>query len=582
MNSERPSFRPRAAWLALPGIWGLGLLGLSWLGLFPGVGLAARLADTDGLSPAFTAQLANSQWAVAWTLLAAGIAAAIWRPRPAPGPAGWDRLALPVICLAGFAGAWAVQSGLFGNIPHVTDATSHWFQARIFATGRLAAPAPPCPAAFYQHNVVVGLHGLWHTKYFPGQALWLIWPLRLVMMPLAFALFLAAAHRIVARHLDRPTAHAAAAGLAASPLLLLLAGSFMSHLTLLMWMAGGWAFGLRAVDAERPGRSFGFAAAAGFCGGIGVLTRAHDAALAGLAIAGFIWFARPARPFRFGPILAGLLAGAALPLGFLLFWNQHLYGSFWASGYNWAGAAPQSQTPIIRDTVGFSDGFSGARALKQSFWTALRLNQALLGWPAALPLLAPALLWRPVRRDNGICLAAAALLYLPYFFFHYYGFELEARYAAVAAPFLVVMLARTLVAGCRRPAARRPLLAWTAAFFLYAGCFYWPKHVVPRYAGAYEEATPALQRAAQAANLQLPAVVLLPDAGFGYSAGFIHNDPLLAGPIVYARDVPGGPACLAAAFPQRRLYRYRPDAAAAPSGRFLPIAGPQAESFRRP
>ena len=60
MNPDRPSFRPRASWLALPGIWGLGLLGLSWLGLFPGVGLAARLADSDGLSPAFTAQLANS------------------------------------------------------------------------------------------------------------------------------------------------------------------------------------------------------------------------------------------------------------------------------------------------------------------------------------------------------------------------------------------------------------------------------------------------------------------------------------------------------------------------------------------
>ena len=106
--------------------------------------------------------------------------------------------------------------------------------------------------------------------------------------------------------------------------------------------------------------------------------------------------------------------------------------------------------------------------------------------------------------------------------------------------------------------------------------------MAPRYAGAYEEATPALPRAAQAANLELPAVVLLPDAGFGYSSGFIHNDTLLAAPIVYARDVPGGPACLAAAFPQRRLYRYRPDAAAAPAGRFLPIAGPQAESFRRP
>lgn len=561
MNPERPSFRPRAAWLALPGIWGLGLLALSWLGVFPGVRLAARLADADGLSAVFMAQLANSQWAVAWSLLAAGLVAGIWRTRTARLPAQWERLVLPAICVAGFAGAWAVQSGLFGNIPHITDATSHWFQSRIFATGRLAAPAPPCAAAFFQHNVVVGLQGLWHTKYFPGQALWLIWPLRLVMMPLAFALFLAGAHRIVVRHVGRPAAHATAALLAASPLLLLLAGSFMSHLTLLTWMAGCWAFGLQAVDAERPRSAFGYAAAAGFCGGMGVLTRAHDAALAGLLIAGFIWFSRPARPFRFGAIAAGLLAGAALPLGFLLGWNRQLYGSFWASGYNWAGAAAQSQTPIIRDTIGFSDSFSAAQAWRQTFWTTLRLNQALLGWPAALPLLAPALLWRPVRRGNWICLAAAGLLYLPYFFFHYYGFELEARYATASAPFLVAILARTLVAGCRIPAARRPLIAWTAAFFLYAGFFYWPQHVVPRYAGAYEEADPELHRAAMAAQLDAPALVLLPAEGFVYSSGFIHNDPLLQAPILYARDIPAELAGLAHAFPQRRFYRWQPASA---------------------
>ena len=572
MNAESPLPRKRAARLLAPGIWGIGLLGLSGLGVFPGVELAARFADADGLSAAYAAQLASSQWAMAWALLAAGVLARAGRPlvgRLRGSPAldrGWPVL----VAAAGFAGAWAVQSGLFGNVPHITDATSHWFQARIFAAGKLAAPAPPCPAAFFQHNVVVGLQGLWHTKYFPGQALWLIWPLRLVMMPLAFALFLAGAHRIVARHFDRPAAHATVALLAASPLLLLLAGSFMSHTTLLMWMAGVWAFGLQAADAENPGRAFGFAAAAGFCGGMGVLTRAHDAALAGLAIAGFIWFSRPARPFRFVPILAGGLAGAALPLGFLLFWNHRLYGSFWASGYHRAGAATQSQTPIIRDTLGFSDGFSAARALKQTFWTALRLNQALLGWPAALPLLVPALLWRPVRRGNWICLAAAGGLYLPYFFFHYYGFELEARYAAAAAPFLVAILARTWVAGCRNPVARRPLLAWTAAFFLYAGFYYWPQHVAPRYAGAYEEADPGFHRAALTAKLELPALVLLPDAGFGYSSGFLHNDLLLKAPLLYARDLPGETDCLRAAFPGRHVYRADLHPPAGPSFQHVP------------
>ena len=574
MNVESPLHRKCAAWLLAPGIWGIGLLGLSGLGFFPGVKLAARFADADGLSAAFVAQLANSQWAVAWTLLAAGLLA--WVGGSLAGRLRWwpslDRGWPLLVSAAGFVGAWAVQGGIFGHVPHITDATSHWFQAQIFALGRLAVPAPPCPAAFFQHNVVVGLQGLWHTKYFPGQALWLIWPLRLVMMPLAFALFLAAAHRIVARQIDRPAAHATAALLAVSPLLLLLAGSFMSHTTLLMWMAGCWAFGLKAADAETPRPAFGFAAAAGFCGGMGVLTRAHDAALAGLVIAGFIWFSRPARPFRFVSIAAGLLAGAALPLGFLLCWNRQLYGSFWASGYNWAGAAPQSQTPIIRDTLGFSDGFSAARALKQTFWTALRLNQALLGWPAALPLLVPALLWRPVRRGNGICLAAAAVLYLPYFFFHYYGFELEARYATAAAPFLVAILARTLVAGSRIPAARRPLIAWAAAFFLYAGFFYWPQHLVPRYAGAYEEADPELHRAAQAAKLDTPALVLLPADGFVYSSGFIHNDPLLKAPLLFAREIPTELAGLAQAFPQHRLYRWQPAAAPGLPAGFVELA----------
>ncbi len=560
MNPVRPPRHPLLARLLSPDLWGVGLLLLSGTGVFPGVLLAARFADADGLSAAFTAQLANSQWALAWALLAGGLLARLGSPLVARlrRPAHLDRWALPAIVLTGFAGAWAVQCGLFGNIPHITDATSHWFQARIFATGRLAAPAPPCPAALFQHNVVIGLQGLWHTKYFPGQALWLIWPLRLVMMPLAFALFLVAAHHIASRHFDRPTAHATAALLAVSPLLLLLAGSFMSHTTLLMWMAGCWAFGLAAADAKHSGAAFGFAAAAGFCGGMGLLTRAHDAALSGVLIAVFVWFRPSPRPLRWAPIAAGLLAGAALPLGVLLAWNHRLYGSFWATGYHWAGATPQSQTPLIRDTLGFSDRFSAARAVKQSFWTALRLNQALLGWPAALPLLIPALLWRPVRRGNWICLAAAALLYLPYFFFHYYGFELEARYAATAAPFLVVLLARTLVAGCRIPPARRPLIAWTAAFFLYAGFFYWPQLIVPRYAGAYEEATPAIHRAALAAGLELPALVLLPDTGFTYSSGFIHNDPLLQAPLLYARDIPAELPCLRKKFPLHQKFRYQP------------------------
>ena len=580
MISPRLNNRMALLLLCYSWLWcGIVFLSLSMTGVFPWVWLAARFADSDGLSAAYVNLIRTSQWSLSLALLAGG-AGMEFLPFATKGVRRKWMGAAPVrlsllIALAGLSGAWFVQAVLFDNIPHITDATSHWFQARIFAAGHLSAAPPPCPNAFFQHNVIMGSGGQWHTKYFPGHALWLVWPLRTLAMPLAFALFLASAHRIVARFFDRFVAHATTGLLAFSPLMLLLSASFMSHMTLLMWMAMGWAFLLAAPDSPRMSAGFGAAAAAGFCGGMGVLTRPQDAILFGV-FALCITLPR-LRQLKSRPamIASGLLFGAAFPLLFLLFWNWTLYGHVWASGYNFSGAAPASQTPIIHDTLGFSDGFTGTRALMQSFWVGLRLNQALLGWPAALPLLLPALALPSVRRKNWILLLGAGWLYLPYFFFHYYGFELEARYCAAPAPLLVLMIARTLVASFRTlppaGAGRRALAAWIAAFVFYAGAYYWPVYLFPRYSKSYEETSPDIHRAALTAELKTPALLLLPADGFVYSSGFIHNDPELRAPILYARDLPGERACLRKAFPDRRLYRFIPDTVDPFCGTFKPV-----------
>ena len=565
----------RFSWL-----WcGVGLLWLSQAGIFPWVWLAARFADSDGLSTAYAGLIRTSQWSLALALLAGGAWTELWpvatRSLRRPG-AGTPSVPLSrIIALAGFTGAALVQWLFFDNIPHITDATSHWFQSRIFATGHLSAAIPPCPNAFFQHNVIMGSGGQWHTKYFPGQALWLFWPLRTLAMPLAFALFLAGAQRVASRFFDPAVAHATAGLLALSPLMLLLSASFMSHTTLLMWMTLGWASLLAALDSPRTSTRAGAAAAAGFCGGMGVLTRPQDALLFGLFALGVTLPRLRQQMSRLAVIAPGLLFGAAFPLLFLLCWNWNLYGHLLASGYNFSGAEPVSKTPIIRDTLGFSGDFTGARALLQTFWVGLRLNQALLGWPAALPLLLPALALPSVRRKNWLLLLGAVWLYLPYFFFHYYGFELESRYCASLAPLLALMIARTLVAGFRSlspaGAARRALAAWITAFVFYAGAYYWPVYLFPRYAANYEETTAGIHRAALAAGLKTPALVLLPDDGFGYSSGFIHNDPELRAPILYARDLPGERTCLREAFPDRRLYRFIPDPVDRFRGSLLPI-----------
>lgn len=567
--------RALQAWGLSPWAWGIVLILLSWAGIFPSMLLARLFAGPSGLSSAFTALLEQSQWSLAGALIMAGILWEIARKiRAFPlraCPENCIRWLPFAIAIMGFVGAWTVQGLLFDHIPHITDATSHWFQARIFAAGRLAAPAPPCPQAFFQHNVVIGFQDLWHTKYYPGQALWLFWPLRLIAMPLGFALFLMAANRIARHYFDPPTALVATALMAASPLLLLLSASFMSHMTLLMWMAWAWAFALVATGPRRTSLS---AVGAGFCVGMGLLTRPQDAVLAAL----FILATLSPRLWRLKHAVARPALWAFLgllpPLSFLLYWNHTLYGHILAGGYHFAGNAPISQTPIIRDTLGLSESFPLARAVRQSFWVALKLNQALLGWPATLPLLIPGLIMPSVRRDNALLLLGAAFLYLPYFFFHYYGFELEARYAATAAPLLILIIARTLIAATLAlsapPCPSRAVGIWITACFLYAGLYYWSTYLPPRYSPAYEEASPNIHRAANDAGLQTPAIVLLPNDGFLYSSGFIHNDPGLQNPVIYARDIPAQLDCLETAYSDRRLYRYVPTTNTPIQGAFLP------------
>ena len=67
-------------------------------------------------------------------------------------------------------------------------------------------------------------------------------------------------------------------------------------------------------------------------------------------------------------------------------------------------------------------------------------------------------------------------------------------------------------------------------------------------------------------------MILLFNEGFGYSSGFIHNDPRLEASILYARDLPAERPCLLAGFPDRRFYRYRPDVDVPLSSRFEPLA----------
>ncbi len=487
----------------------------------------------------------------------------LWFPSPI------SRKELMVFGMLAFIGAGAVQGWVFDRLPHVTDETSHWFQAQLFLTGRLHGDVPPCPEAFFQHNVVMTRDGRWFSKYPPGQALWMALGKRAGgvewVMPLTSGLGIIFFMALALRFFPPLVVRLAGLGWIISPQILLLAGSYMSHSTTLMaCLAGGYAL-LRAWQASDRRWATAWALGSGFAWMAAVMTRPQDAFLAGLW-AGLILMVH-GRPWgRLLRLLPGLLLGV-IPLAVLfVVRNRLLYGHPLLLGYY----LPDELLlfPLITDTFGFTASHTPAVALQYLVWSLYRLNFALFGWPVSFVLL-PFACWvgRSGWRQAGWLWLGVALPIVLYVFHSYYGFEYEARYYLFSVPPLLLLSAQGLVhlwsgrvTGSRIPlrAVHVMVVIGLGGFMAYAVARYWGGRIMQEYRPAYEQVSPVLQQAVEAAGLA-EALILVPSGDihrdFRYSAGFIHNDPDLTAAVIYARDRETSRACLKQAFPNRVFYR---------------------------
>jgi len=578
-RSPRYELSPALGFMAAGGL----LLGLSGSGVFPAAFLAERVSVDQSLSPEFRQLLQWSQWILAiLCLLVAGFA--LVARRIADGVlTGLTNMRAArfygLLALLGFGFSLTLEFALFQAIPHITDGASHLFQAKILALGRWSAPVPPCPESFFVDNLILGTDGQWHTKYFPGQALWLLAGVAIgapwLCMPLATALSAIALSFVAERVFGRVPGRATGLLFAWSPLTLLLGASYMSHSTFLCFAFGGAA--LLFLGSRRPlhdGRRRWAAAGAGLCFGMAAITRPQDF-VAFLVIGGVAWVLIPAsaRPFRVSDGLLGS-AGFLAVLALLLFWNHQLYGSFIATGYYFSET--KAVIPVKHDSIGFSSDYTPVRAVRHTLWTLLRFNKAALGWPSSL---LPALFaFLPGRWDRRhvLCAVAIVVVVILYLFFPYYGFEYEARYYAPALPFLIVLtlagfqngygalaslLERRLGATRGRSHARSLIASLFLLFVLHGLFYYWPFYLWPRYARDYQQVSDVVHRQVREQRLE-QAVVLIPgenERGPRYLSGFVYNDPLLENEVVYARDLDKERECLRKAFPGRAFYRFVPD-----------------------
>ncbi len=549
-------------------IGALAALAGSGLGQFPVVALATRLSDDHVLTPVYVSFLQHSQWTFSI------LAAALW-PLTFAAPAIRriahrllhdipDAVFLSTIAILSFGATLLVQTFLFQGIPHVTDAISHLFQAKLFALGKLWTAAPPCFEHFFQFNISFMTNGQWVTVYPPGHALTLLPALQLHLLPLygptGTAASLLACTWIVRRFYGRPFSRAFAILFLLSPITLLIGGSFMSHISLLFCGSIALALGILGIDrsaAHRP--SFAFFAGAGFLMGMGAMIRPQDVVLLVPPIGiGLLYGRRTVIP-ALRHAVPGILAGLVIPVAIQLFWNHHIFGSAFALGYGRTdiGSITRGAVPAF----GLTDAFTVRDAMRQLVWTLSRLDTALLGWPLSLPFIGFAFLRRPLDRRDTLCLVAIGLVTAFYFTYDYYAREYEARFYSAFIPFLLVLVLRGLQRLDEGIPSRAvvPLLALLLT--LHAFAFYWPRYIVPNYGRDYEQASPVVDHLARRAGLT-QALVLIDTRqsnGFRYSSGFIYNDPLLSGDVIYALDLPGKNGCLFEAFPGRTIYRFQPN-----------------------
>jgi 4-amino-4-deoxy-L-arabinose transferase-like glycosyltransferase len=253
------------------------------------------------------------------------------------------------------------------------DTAAYVFQAKLFAQGMLAAPAPP-DFGFSPSPHINIYDGLWFSKYpfgtslLLGLATWLGLPW--LLPPLATGLTLLFFFGFVTELFGRRVAMLSLLFAALSPAVLIIGATQLSQSTNRLCIAIFLWTLLRSVREESLARSAAFAAAAGLALGYSFNTRPLVAVVFASvgALLVLIGFPVPPRKGRAASV-ATITFLAFLPmLGLFLAWNAYFMGDPWKLPYHALQAADrmgfglrgEGYAPYIK---GFRTDFTAVLAL---------------------------------------------------------------------------------------------------------------------------------------------------------------------------------------------------------------------------
>ncbi|HEY4133358.1 MAG TPA: hypothetical protein VGM50_22255 [Gemmatimonadaceae bacterium] len=361
----------------------------------------------------------------------------------------------------------------FHRFASTSDEIAQLWHARILLTGRWALPVDP-NREFFSLDTVVDT-GKWYSQFPVGGPIvmavgaligapWLINPVLAGASAIAVYLF-------VRRAYDDKTARWVSALFATAPMVLMMAGTWMNHVSVLFFTTV--ALAAAAAWDQPTTRRAGFIAAAmmGFCIGAIATIRPLDAVVAALVLGSFqLWRLRQS-PERIPELAIQIVAGACC-VAVLLLANSHTTGNAFRFGYDVAWG-PGHRVGFHVDPYG--EPHTLARGLDYVLTYFSELNVDLTFWPVPVVLVLMLSLYanrRPSRWDV-LLLAFIALQTLAYGAYWYRGELLGPRFLYPIAPAILILVARAPAMLDRRNGARAcraaiagiiacTVVAWTA------------------------------------------------------------------------------------------------------------------------
>ena len=338
----------------------------------------------------------------------------------------------------------------FARRPLLIDSVIQWFQAQIFASGRLYAGAPPDEAFFaVQHMLVDG--GRWYSQYPPGHsallgigaALGVAW-LVPVALSVGTVLLLYAFTR---QAYDLATARTTVVVLALAPFFWFMGASHMNHVSALFFVSAFLYLLVLWEGRGSPALLFG----AGLAVGAALLSRPLTALAVGIALTPFV-LATAWRKRIVGSLLAGAL-GALVPIVLYLAYNAATTGDPLLPGYIKLWGADHG---LGFHLTPWGEVHSPLAGLRNELTDLALLSSLMFEGPVSALLPAGLLFaagWASKRWDQRLMLAFIAIPVAYLFYWHRDAF-LGPRYLYSGLAFLAPLTARGLLELFRRTAGR--------------------------------------------------------------------------------------------------------------------------------